>query len=276
MESNTFINKVYDEECGTAQVDVVNCQQRNTKQFKLCVAVLAIMLIVGLGLSIASLVLSVDKKSAANDSTSRKLTLLDQQSISFNEKLLAALRQLNDTRELLENQSKTYKNTELTLQQTINNSVQRELDLANHQENIGVLTEKIKSIQNMLTELTSEFNETKGDLMASSRSIELTNNRQSLLADKLRKHLVDALKMGETINKQSNVTQDLVGSQEEQRRNFESIINNLKSQIADLKQQTRQLGSELSAVNASVETYHAVESKSLNSSTLFCVETDDK
>ena len=276
MESNTFINKVYDEECGTAQVDVVNCQQRNTKQFKLCVAVLAIMLIVGLGLSIASLVLSVDKKSAANDSTSRKLTLLDQQLISFNEKLLAALRQLNDTRELLENQSKTYKNTELTLQQTINNSVQRELDLANHQENIGVLTEKIKSIQNMLTELTSEFNETKGDLMASSRSIELTNNRQSLLADKLRKHLVDALKMGETINKQSNVTQDLVGSQEEQRRNFESIINNLKSQIADLKQQTRQSGSELSAVNASVETYHAVESKSLNSSTLFCVETDDK
>ena len=276
MESNTFINKVYDEECGTAQVDVVNCQQRNTKQFKLCVAVLAIMLIVGLGLSIASLVLSVDKKSAANDSTSRKLTLLDQQLISFNEKLLAALRQLNDTRELLENQSKTYKNTELTLQQTINNSVQRELDLANHQENIGVLTEKIKSIQNMLTELTSEFNETKGDLMASSRSIELTNNRQSLLADKLRKHLVDALKMDETINKQSNVTQDLVGSQEEQRRNFESIINNLKSQIADLKQQTRQSGSELSAVNASVETYHAVESKSLNSSTLFCVETDDK
>ena len=73
--------------------------------------------------------------------------------------------------------------------------------------------------------------------------------------------MLNALEMGVSIDNQSNVTKELLDSQEQQQRNFESIISNLNSQIFNLEHQTEELVSDLSAVRASVTAYHAAESK---------------
>ena len=57
--------------------------------------------------------------------------------------------------------------------------------------------------------------------------------------------MVDALEMGVSIDIQSNITKELLDSQEQQQRNFESIISNLNSQIVDLEHQTEELVSDL-------------------------------
>ena len=85
--------------------------------------------------------------------------------------------------------------------------------------------------------------------------------QQNSTAEELRNHLVDALEMGEIVNNQTNITQELLDSQQEQQRNFESVRSYLNSQIDNLKQQARQLVSRLSAVKALVTANHAGKSK---------------
>lgn len=85
--------------------------------------------------------------------------------------------------------------------------------------------------------------------------------QQNSTAEELRNHLVDALEMGEIVNNQTNITQELLDSQQEQQRNFESVRSYLNSQIDNLKQQARQLVSQLLAVRALVTANHAGKSK---------------
>ena len=91
--------------------------------------------------------------------------------------------------------------------------------------------------------------------------INLMSYQQNSTAEELRNHLVDALEMGEIVNNQTNITQELLDSQQEQQRNFESVRSYLNSQIDNLKQQARQLVSQLLAVRALVTANHAGKSK---------------
>ena len=268
MESLTFINSVYDKEKGTTQVESANYKQQYTRKLKLCMIVRTVLLILSLGLSIGSIACVMNQQNhidttdySANDETSGKLNISKQPTTSFDARLLTALKQLNSTRELFLNLSNACKHAGLALQLTLNFSRESKLDLINNQENIRLISEKFKLVQRVLVGLIKEVNETKINLAAEARWQEETNYRQNLITEELGKHLLDALEMGVSIDNQSNVTKELLDSQEQQQRNFESIISNLNSQIVDLEHQTEELVSDLSAVRASVTAYHAAESK---------------
>ena len=274
MES-VYRNRLYDEEEEEAgQLESTSHKPNSTRRLKLCLVLLIGVLMLTMGLSIASFIrlmnqqqhiealeISITKSNKASEETNTKLHLTERRFVGSEMKLFAVLGLINSTREKLANLSTGHENALVTLQETANFNRHVKLDLSRHNKWLSNISEEVKSIQRDVLELTSEFNETRSILLKNARLQEQANYRENATVERLGKHVEGALEKEGNMKSLFNASQRMLDSHQERLEALQSTIDNMNNQFENSKQQTATLDSELVAVKASLAAYHPAKRK---------------